>query len=321
MELYPLKFKPILKHRIWGGNKLKTLFGKETFRNHNIGESWELSGLEDSPSEVINGPLKGNTITQITTKYKDKLLGKRVYEKIGNKFPLLVKLIDAEKDLSIQVHPDNALAQELHNSFGKNEMWYVMQADDDSEIVVGFNKSYSKKEYVNHLKENTLLQMLNRQKIEEGEVYFIPPGTVHAIGKGILIAEIQQSSDITYRIFDFDRLDENGHTRELHTQLALRAIDFNSQDTYKRLYNRDTENALVCCDYFTSRLLIIKGSLKRDYTDLDSFVIFLCVRGSVTISTYNSVNKISMGETILIPSSLKKVELNAQYAELLEIFV
>ena len=226
---YPIKFEPILKDKIWGGEKLKTVFNKKSTRN-DIGESWELSDVDGNVSIVNNGVLKGTSLKTVLNTYKANLVGENVYNKFGNNFPLLIKFIDAKEALSIQVHPNDTLAKERHNSFGKTEMWYVMQAEAEGNLIVGFNKNTSKEEYIKHLEEKKLLEILNQEKVQQGDVYFIPTGRIHAIGAGVLLAEIQQTSDITYRVYDWGRLDDKGNSRELHTELALDAIDYTAQN-------------------------------------------------------------------------------------------
>ena len=207
-----LKFDPILKDKIWGGEKLMNLLHKESERN-DIGESWELSDVEGDTSIVSNGLLKGKDLKQLIQEFKSDLVGEKVYHHFGNKFPLLIKFIDAKEALSIQLHPHDDLAMKRHNSFGKTEMWYVMQADEKANLIVGFQKDVTKEEYLHHLKNKTLTSILNIDEVQKGDVYFIPTGRVHAIGAGVLLAEIQQTSDITYRVYDWDRQDDQGNYR------------------------------------------------------------------------------------------------------------
>ena len=225
--LYPLKFHPIFKDKIWGGKKIQSILKKDFSPLDNCGESWEISGVPDSESKIKNGQLSGHTLNQVIREYKGRLLGIRVYEKFENQFPLLIKFIDANDDLSIQVHPEDELAWKRHKSFGKTEMWYIIQADENAELIAGFNKEMNKNLYMDHFHNGTLIDVLNREKVKAGDVFFIPAGRIHTIGKGLLLAEIQQSSDVTYRIYDFERKDSNGNTRELHIDEALDAIDYN----------------------------------------------------------------------------------------------
>ncbi|MBP5742670.1 MAG: class I mannose-6-phosphate isomerase, partial [Paludibacteraceae bacterium] len=226
MMLYPLKFKPILKNRIWGGSKLGTLMNKAVKNDENIGESWELSGLEGNESVVENGYLAGNTINELVEVYLDELVGQKVYDTFGQSFPLLFKFIDANDKLSVQVHPDDDMAQELYGTNGKTEMWYIIDAEKDAELYIGFDGKVDAKQCEEHIKNGTLADVLTVHKVKKGDAYFIPAGTVHAIGKGIILAEIQQSSDITYRLFDYDRKDKDGNKRELHLENALNALHY-----------------------------------------------------------------------------------------------
>ena len=321
---YPLKFEPILKDKIWGGEKLKALFNKKSTRN-DIGESWELSDVDGNVSIVNNGVLKDTSLKTLLNTYKDDLVGKKVYKQFGNNFPLLIKFIDAKEALSIQVHPNDKLASERHNSYGKTEMWYVMQAEAEGNLIVGFNKNTSKEEYVKHLEEKKLLEILNQEKVQQGDVYFIPTGRIHAIGSGVLLAEIQQTSDITYRVYDWDRLDDEGNSRELHTELALDAIDYTAQKEYKTTYTKELNvpSSLVSCQYFTANTIEINGAISVNNSDKDSFTIYMCVEGEVIIKhdDFEEV-KLLKGETVLIPATLKEYQLIAsEKSELLEVYI
>ncbi|MCL4162945.1 UNVERIFIED_CONTAM: hypothetical protein GTU68_029289, partial [Idotea baltica] len=224
MNIYPLKFIPILKERLWGGTKLRDVLGKP-IESDITGESWEISTVKGDVSIVSNGEFADISLQNLIDQYPEELLGKRVLERFGKEFPILIKFIDAKQDLSIQLHPNDELARKRHNSFGKTEMWYIMDADSDAKLIVGFNKDISKSEYSKSLEENRLLELLNYEKVKEGDTFFINTGKIHAIGAGVLLAEIQQTSDVTYRVFDFNRKDKNGDLRELHTELARDAID------------------------------------------------------------------------------------------------
>lgn len=322
-QLYPLKFKPILKDKIWGGKKLRELLNKQE-ASGKCGESWEISGVEGDYSVIENGFLAGNNLSEILEIYMDELVGEKAYNKFGNEFPLLIKFIDANDNLSIQVHPDDELAAKRHNSFGKTEMWYVMQAENGAELIVGFNKKADKELYLSHLDNNTLSEILNNEVVSKGDVYFMPAGRVHAIGAGCLIAEIQQTSDVTYRIYDFNRKDDKGNQRELHTDLALDAIDFEYYPEYKVKYepksNATTE--LVECQYFKTNLLELDKGLERDFIPFDTFVIYMCLEGSATIKYSAGEETIEKGQTILIPAVLNEFQvLPAPKANLLEIYL
>ena len=233
MKLYPLQFTPLYKYRIWGGEKLKTTLNKK-YTEENIGESWEISDVSGDETVVAEGPLKGKTLRNLIRDFKGDFVGNTVYEKFGEEFPLLIKFIDAKTPLSIQVHPSNEIAKERHNSFGKNEMWYVMQADKDAELIVGFDEKINNEDYKKHLENNTILNVMHHENVQKGDTFYIPTGRVHAIGAGVLLAEIQQTSDVTYRIYDYDRVDsKTGAKRELHNDLAINVIDYEVHDNYK----------------------------------------------------------------------------------------
>ena len=320
-KLYPLKFSSIFKERIWGGNKLNTYLGKSIPKGA-IGESWELSDVKGDTSRVSNGNLKGLSLKELQKKFKEKLIGKKNLKQFGNKFPLLIKFIDAKEDLSIQLHPNNKLAKERHDSFGKTEMWYVLQADDDSNLIVDFNQKMDKKTYLKHLDNNTLPSIMNADKVKEGDTYFIEVGRVHAIGAGVVVAEIQQTSDITYRVYDWDRVDSEGNSRELHTELAIDAIDFDMPDDFRVTYNRqlNKSNKMVSCNYFTTNYLPINGAISKE-NNHDSFIIYICVDGNVQIESEEFMETIEKGETLLMPAALKNFILTAENATLLEVYV
>lgn len=323
-KLYPLKFEPILLDKIWGGIKLKTLLNKEN-ASDKCGESWEISGVEKNISIVSNGFLKGNNLFELIEVYMGDLVGDKVYERFGLEFPLLIKFIDASDVLSIQVHPDDEAALERHNSFGKTEMWYTIQAEPESELISGFKKPVSKEEYLEKLNSDKLLDILNSEKVKEGDVFFIPAGRVHAIGAGILLAEIQQTSDITYRIYDFNRKDNDGNTRELHTDQAIDVIDFTSKKTYKTDYEESLNKTveIESCPYFTTNLIHFTSPVEKDYILIDSFIIFICTMGKVEIRYHgNETIIIQKGETLLIPAELKNLHLiPLEESKLLEVYL
>lgn len=323
-RLYPLKFHPILKEKIWGGNKLHTILGKGTAADIRCGESWEISGVQENLSVVSNGFLEGNNLEEMIEVYMGELVGDQVYETFGLEFPLLIKFIDASDVLSIQVHPDDALAKERHNAYGKTEMWYIIQADEGSKIITGFNRKISKEIYRENLRNKTLQDILNVEDAFAGDVFFIPAGRVHAIGAGILLTEIQQTSDITYRIYDWDRLDDSGKERELHTDLALDAIDYNQYDQYKTPYeivpNRSSQ--VIDCDYFSTNYLKMNQPVGKDFNYIDSFVIYICLSGSFRIEYDGKSEPVSAGESVLIPAILKNLLLIPEKeCGMLEVFV
>lgn len=319
----PLKFKPILKEKIWGGEKLNKLL-KKSSKKANIGESWEISNVKGDISIVSEGVYKGKSLPYIIKKHKSNIVGKRSYKAFGDKFPLLIKFIDAKEVLSIQLHPNDELAMKKHNSFGKTEIWYVVQADEKSNLIVGFNEKVNKNIYKKHLKEKTLLDILNIEIVKKGDVFYIPTGRVHAIGAGVLLAEIQQTSDITYRIYDWDRQDTQGNLRELHTEDALKAIDFEVKKEYKTNYQSKLNKAvnLVECPFFTTNIILINGEIKINHLNKDSFVIYMCVSGNVIFANNNFEIKLEFGETLLIPNSLNEFKIQSLHkAELLEIYI
>ena len=323
-QLYPLKFEPICLEKIWGGNRLKTLLGKK-YNTKNCGESWEISGVEGNISVVANGFLKGNDLSELIEIYMGDLVGDKIYEQFGIEFPLLIKFIDAQDDLSIQVHPNDELSKERHNAFGKTEMWYVVDVADGALINSGFNQPVDRKKYLEYLENGNLTDLLKYDEIKVGDVFFIPAGRVHAIGKGTMVAEIQQTSDVTYRIFDYNRKDDKGNLRELHTDLALDAIDFTYLDDYKTKYtaelNKPTE--IVSCRYFTTNILEFDKSIEKDYNNLDSFVIYITLEGNFAIETEEGTEQMAKGETILIPASIEFLKLNPQNekVKLLEVYI
>ena len=324
MQLYPIKFTPIPKETIWGGNKLKTMLSKDFPSNKKMGESWEISGVKNDISIVANGELKGESLNDLIQKFGARLLGHKVYQKFGTEFPLLIKFIDANDALSIQVHPDDKLAKKRHNSFGKTEMWYVLDAEKDANLIVGFNQKVDQELYQRKLEDGKLEEILNSEKVENGSCYFIPAGRVHAIGKGILLAEIQQTSDITYRMYDWNRIDKLGQSRELHTDLAVDAIDYTLENQYATEYTSDINKPtnLATSNYFTTNRLVFDKEIRRDYTRLDSFVIYICLDGAFEICFNNEITRVTKGESVLIPSELNDISLNPKIqADCLEVYI
>ena len=320
-NLHPLKFKPILKDKIWGGTKLAEQFNKSSNSNQ-LGESWEISTVPDDVSEVVNGKLKSQNLQDLLELYKGDLIGDKNYKRFGNNFPLLIKFIDAKQDLSIQLHPDDDLAKERHNSFGKTEMWYVMQADKGANLIVGFNQKMDDKTYLKHLEEKTLTKILNFDNVKAGDTYFIEAGRVHAIGAGVLLAEIQQTSDVTYRVYDWDRVDDEGNERELHNDIAIDAFKFDLKDDFRVDYKKEKNlsNSMVSCPFFTTNYIELDSSLEKENFH-DSFLIYMCVDGEVEVVTEDTKEVISKGETILLPAAVKDFKLNSKNAKLLEVYV
>lgn len=319
IKIYPLQFEPILKDRIWGGEKLNTVLNK-SITSKITGESWELSTVEGDVSVVANGELKGQSLTELIDKLPNEILGEAVYERFGNQFPLLFKYLDAREDLSIQVHPNDQLAKERHNSFGKTEMWYVMQADTDARIIVGFKEDSSKEEYLENLNNKTLVSILDDVKAKAGDVFFLETGTVHAIGAGLVVAEIQQTSDITYRLYDFDRVDAQGNTRELHVDLALDAINYNKVDTHKKYETTPNKsNVVVDCPYFTTNFIPLDGTIEGNKNG-NTFTVYMCIEGAFEIRYENVTYQYKKGDTVLIPAAMRNYVLNGS-ASILEVYI
>lgn len=321
--LYPLKFNPILKDKIWGGTKLKSLFGKPDTTGK-LGESWELSGYEGDESVIQNGLLAGNTLTELMEVYTSELVGDKIYDQYGLSFPLLFKLIDANDNLSIQVHPGDEVAAERHNTYGKTEMWYVVDADPDAELIIGFKTDCSRDEYVDALEAGKVETLLQKVPVTKGDVFFIPAGLVHAIGKGVVVAEIQQSSDITYRIYDYNRTDERGHERELHTEQALDVIYFKASKEPKTVYKSTLNEVtpLVDCAYFTTNIVRCNAAITRNYDTIDSFVAYMCLEGKVVMEYKDEKTVVNKGDTVLIPACIKELRLIPETeSTLLEVYV
>jgi len=322
--LYPFVFKSILKKIIWGGSEICLFKGIEPVQD-GIGESWELSHVEDNYSIVANGDMEGKSLDELIRAYGGQLLGEKVIRQFGTTFPLLIKFIDARDDLSIQVHPDDELAEKRHNSFGKTEMWYVIKAAEGASLYSGFSQKIDSNEYVKRVEENTFMDVLKKYEVKKGDVFFLPAGRVHAIGAGCFIAEIQQTSNITYRIYDYNRKDAKGNGRELHTELAKDAIDYTLYPDYRTHYTvkKDTAVELVKCKYFTTNLLDLDKELFRDFSRLDSFVVYICMEGKLTIQD-NKRNKLDIhqGQTVLIPADTDNITLlPSPHAKLMESYI
>lgn len=321
--LYPLKFIPLYKERIWGGHKIKTLRGEASEADARIGESWDLSAVQGNLSVAANGILAGNNIEELTEVYMGDLVGDKVFRKYGIEFPVLIKLIDASDALSVQVHPGDELARERHNAYGKSEMWYVLDAAGDAAVYLGFKEGVDRSAYLGHLKAGTLSEILNRFDVTPGMAFFIPPGTIHAIGKGVVVAEIQQTSDITYRVFDWNRVDKKGRKRALHLGLALDALAFRQPKEdfiidLKPLKNRSVR--IKETPWFTVNMLWVEGEMERDYFEIDSFVAYVCVEGGFEVEYGGGKKTMTRGETLLIPASLDYIMLKGS-GKILEVFV
>lgn len=322
--MYILKFHEIYKRPIWGGKKIGTYKGK-SLDYETVGESWEISAVEGDVSVVANGKDAGKSLSEILARDGARLVGQHVWDNFRTTFPLLIKFIDACDNLSIQVHPNDTLARQRHNTFGKTELWYIIDAEEGAGLYSGFSQTITPDEYVNRVANNTIMDVLQFHHARPGDVYFLPSGRIHAIGKGILLAEIQQTSNITYRIYDYNRIDKDGNPRELHTDLAQDAIDYNLYDNLKTIYepchNRPVQ--LAQCPYFTTNLLHIDSECKRMMTGLDSFIIYMCMRGSATITACNNTCvELKQGETCLVPATISDVSLlPTPDCELLECYI
>jgi len=322
MKLYPLKFDPIFEYRVWGGENLKNVLGKSYTKNQ-IGESWEISAVPEKETVVSDGKLKGKSIIELISQYKNDFLGD-TYQSDETEFPLLIKFIDSATPLSIQVHPDDDLAQKRHKSLGKNEMWYVMPSEEEASITVGFKEKIDQKAYKNHIENGTITDVLNTVDVKEGDVFYIPAGRVHAIGAGVTLAEIQQSSNITYRIYDYDRIDKKtGTKRELHTDQALEAVDYSIEDSYNSEYGRNLncKNKLVNSPFFKTNFLKLDQDLKLNIESINSFIIYICVKGKTALKHEGQTYNLKMGECILIPSALKELKWETENTELIEIYI
>lgn len=325
--LYPIKFKPRIKERIWGGQAILNKKGKAAGRlakDKLYGESWDLSSVKGDISVVANGFLKGNNLEEIIEVYMGELVGEQIFEQYGLEFPLLIKYLDCNDKLSVQVHPDDALALERHGSFGKTEAWYVVDCKPGASIYLGFKDlNLTREEYIAAVAESRLEELLNKVEVKPGDVFFIPAGTVHALGAGLEVVEVQQTSDVTYRIYDWDRVDAEGKSRELHTSLAVDAIDFESDaELLHRKYNlaKGGDAKVIECNYFTMTLHDVAGVKELDRSSLDSFVVFIALNGSVRIVADGNEETLAEGEVILIPAEVNDITIEGD-AKLMEVYI
>jgi mannose-6-phosphate isomerase len=323
-SLYPLRFHPIYKPLIWGGEKLRESYGK-TNAPEKTGESWEISQVEDNISRVSNGFLEGKSLEEIIQTYKGELVGHRVFQRFGARFPLLTKFIHSNDDLSIQVHPGDEYAAEQHGENGKTEMWYILDSEKDAKLIVGFNQDINRDIMREKINDGSLKEVLHFEKVSEGDVIFLPEGRIHALGPGIVLAEIQQTSDMTYRIYDWERVGQDGKPRELHIDHALNVLDYKAHASYKTSYQhlKNTPVNLVECPYFTTQLLDVDKKMDMDYATLDSFVIYMCLDGELKlVEDGENSERLVRGDTILIPATTKDLSiLPDRQSRLLEIFL
>ncbi|MBO7306781.1 MAG: class I mannose-6-phosphate isomerase [Alistipes sp.] len=325
--LYPIKFKPRIKERIWGGHAILERKGKAAGRlskDKLYGESWDLSSVKGDVSVVANGMLKGNNLEEIIEVYMGELVGEQNFERYGLEFPLLIKYLDCNDKLSVQVHPDDVLAEERHNSFGKTEAWYIAECKEGAAIYLGFKDlNITREEYIAAVQESRLEELLNRVEVKKGDVFFIPAGTVHALGAGIEVVEVQQTSDVTYRIYDWDRVDASGKGRELHTALAVDAIDFEADaDVLHKQYSlaKGGESKVIECPYFTMTLHDVDAVKYLDRSMLDSFIVYICLSGSATIAVDGGKEELAAGELVLVPAEACEVTVEGN-AQLMEVYI
>ena len=320
MELF--KFEPLLKQTIWGGDKIVTFKHLESDLD-SVGESWEISGVPGDESVVANGEYKGKTLNEVLAEMKDKLVGADNYKRFGDRFPLLIKFIDARQDLSIQVHPDDETAHRQGKPMGKTEMWYVMDSDENASLKVGLKKKITPEEYAQMVEDDTICDALGNYKVKSGDCFFIPAGRIHAICSGSFIAEIQQTSDVTYRIYDYKRKDKNGNYRQLHTKEAAESIDYTVLDNYRTEYTpvKNEATPLVSCPLFTTAVYDLTEPMTLDYSELDSFVILIALKGEGTILTSSGETfSFREGESVLLPATTDMIKVEGTI-KFLETFV
>ena len=324
------KFEPLLKQTLWGGDKIIP-FKRLNTKMEQVGESWEISGVKDYETIVANGPDKGKSLNQLVSEMKGQLVGKENYERFGDEFPLLVKFIDAHQDLSIQVHPSDEVAHRQGKSHGKTEMWYCLGdretgrqgvQDKTPMLYNGLKQQITPEQYKQMVENDTITDALARYEVHEGDVFFIPAGRIHTIGAGCFVAEIQQTSDVTYRIYDFKRKDKNGNYRELHTQLAAESIDYTVLDNYRTLYEplKNEGVQVATCPYFTTAVYDLTEPMTLDYSELDSFVILMAVKGEGRLIDHGEETSFQMGDTVLLPAITNEVKVEGE-VKFLETYV
>ncbi|MCY3999162.1 MAG: mannose-6-phosphate isomerase [Flavobacteriaceae bacterium] len=322
-KLYPLKFVPRFFYRIWGGHRLKNIFGIES-SEQSIGEAWLISNIDGYSSRVAEGPLKNHSLQDLIQSYGSELLGNHFWHQDSIKFPLLIKLIDASDDLSIQVHPNDELANQRHNSLGKSELWYILEAEKRAYVLNGFNEHLNSQSVEKLVTEGHLMENMNKVPCQKGDVFYVPAGRPHAIGGGLLLAEIQQASDITYRLYDFNRIDsQTTKKRELHLQEALAALDYSSHEPKSIPYSeiKNQINTIIETPYFYVNLIPILGEIELDYSSIDSFVILMCIEGSLDFQQDDTRCTLKTGETLLLPAKCSKAQLESSRAKVLEISI
>ncbi|MCI6839259.1 MAG: class I mannose-6-phosphate isomerase [Prevotella sp.] len=308
----PLKFNALLKSTLWGGDKIIP-FKHLDVKQDNVGESWEISGVPGNETVVSDGPYAGKKLNELVAELKGELVGEDNYKRFGDEFPLLIKFIDARQDLSIQVHPTDEIAHRQGKERGKTEMWYLMDSDKDATLLCGLKKQITPEEYAQMVADDTICDAIARYNVKEGDCFFLPAGRIHAIGTGCFLAEIQQTSDVTYRIYDFKRKDKNGNYRQLHTKEAAESINYTVESNYRTEYTaaKNQGVALVQCPYFNTAVYDLDEPMTIDYSELDSFVILIGLKGSASI-TDNEGNTFTLqaGESVLIPASTKELKVD-----------
>ena len=307
------KFKALLKQTIWGGDKIIP-FKKLQTKLENVGESWEISGVPGNETIVAEGPMAGKKLNELVKELKADLVGHENYERFGDEFPLLIKFIDARKDLSIQVHPNDEVAHRQGKERGKTEMWYALKPEPDAQLYNGLKQQITPEEYKQMVANDTITDALARYEVHEGDVFFIPAGRIHAIGAGCFVAEIQQTSDVTYRIYDFKRRDKDGNFRQLHTHEAAEAIDYTVLPDYRTRYSleKNIPQQVVTCPYFTTAVYDLTEPMTLDYSDLDSFIIIIGVKGEGMLTADGEQTTLRAGETILLPATTKEVRVDGE---------
>ena len=312
--MLPIKFEPLLKSTLWGGEKIIP-FKKLDIEQRQVGESWEISGVKDNETIVREGTYRGMRLNELVALLKDRLVGKDNYQRFGDEFPLLIKFIDARQDLSIQVHPSDETAHRQGKHRGKTEMWYIMDSEEGARLYSGLKKEITPSQYKSMVADDTICDALAQYEVKEGDVFFLPAGRIHAIGSGCFLAEIQQTSDVTYRIYDFKRKDKDGNYRELHTQEASESIDYHVEADYRTSYTPELNAGvqLVSCPYFTTAVYDLDEPMTLDYSELDSFVILIGVKGEGTVTDEDgNETTLRAGETILLPACANEVRVSGQ---------
>ena len=307
--LYPLKFNPILLPKVWGGEKLKGWYSEYSSGLENVGESWLVASLGEQQSQVQNGFLAENTLGELVEVYLNELVGDHIYRLYGEEFPLLVKIIDAKDDLSIQVHPNDDIAKKYHGGLGKNEVWYILEADAEAFVYAGFCCHITPDEYKRAVEDGTITKYLQKYNVKKGDYIYIPAGCVHAIGAGCTLLEIQQSSDITYRIFDYNRPGSDGKLRPLHKEQAFISIDFKEWRNIIRHTDFQPNELIKIVENKDFRMFSYAVDAKQelDMTEIDSFILLSVVEGEALIDMNGELTQARLYDTILIPASADKI--------------